>query len=148
MKQMKLLVCATVFIALMSMGASAYTWVNRTVTVQNIGVPGGQAPPIYNATLWAYTTSGKSCTNIDGFNPFSAKNITFFSTEENIPINQGEFCHPLLPNILVEFACPTQVRVNGVLGTQFPRYPGLFLFDCGSIGMKCGGHGNNKCVKK
>lgn len=147
MKHLKLLFGVMLLTALMSMSASAYTWVNRTVTVQNTGQPGGLPQPVYNATLWAFTTSRGTCTNTDGFNPLGAHNITFFSVEENMTIHEREFCHPdskTLPDILVEFACPSQIRVNGVSGKQFPRYPGLFLFDCRSIGKVC--H-ENRCVQ-
>lgn len=144
MKHLELLFSVMLLAALMSMSASAYTWVNRTVTVQNIGQPSGWPQPIYNATLWAFTTSSGDCTNSDGFNPFGAHNITFFSVEEKMTIHEREFCHPALPNILVEFACPSSIRVNGVSGNQFPRYPGLFLFDCRSIGKACR---ENRCVQ-
>jgi len=143
MKHLKLLLSVMLLAALMSMSASAYTWVNRTVTVQNVGQQGGWPQPVYNATLWAFTTSSGPCTNIDGFNPLWAHNISFFSVEENMTINERESCHPALDNILVEFACPSSIRVNGVSGDQFPRYPGLFLFNCGSIGKVCR---ENRCV--
>ncbi len=147
MKYLKLLLSVMLLTALMSMSASAYTWVNRTVTVQNVGQPGGLPSPVYNATLWAFTTSSGACTNTDGFNPRGAHNITFFSVEENMTIHEREFCHPdskSLPNVLVEFACPSEIRVNGVSGNKFPQYPGLFLFDCGSIGKVCS---VDKCVQ-
>ena len=140
MKQMKVLVSLSLALMLVSGGAWAYTFVNRTVSVQN-----AWSSRMFNATLWAYTTARKGCYNMDGFDPFSARNITFFSTEENMTIRQAEFCHPELKNILVEFACPLSIRVNGASGTQFPRFPGLFLFDCGSIGMKCK---ENRCVHR
>ncbi len=145
MKHLKLLSSVMLLAVLMSVSASAYTWVNRTVTVQNVGQPGDPPQPVYNATLWAFTTSSGACTNQDGFNPGSTRNIIFFSVEENMTINERESCHPSLPNILVEFACPSSIRVNGVSGNQFPRYPGLFLFDCGSIGKVCR---ENRCTQQ
>ena len=144
MKHLKLLFGVMLLAALMSMSASAYTWVNRTVTVQNIWQPGGTPQPVYNATLWAFTTSSGACANTDGFNPLGAHDINFFSIEENMTIQEREFCHPTLNNTLVEFACPSSIRVNGIPGKQFPRHPGLFLFDCQSIGKVCS---KDRCVQ-
>lgn len=146
MKHLRLLLSVMLLAALISMSASAYTWVNRTVTVQNIKQPGGLPPPVYNATLWAFTTSSGACDNLDGFNPNGAHNITFFSVEENMTIREREFCHPdpSLQDVLVEFACPSSIKVNGVPGTHFPRYPALFLFNCRSIGKVCR---ESRCVE-
>lgn len=140
MKQLGLGLSVALIILLIGAEVSAYTWVNRTVSVQNMW-----SSHAFNATLWAYTTSKKGCYNHDGFDPFRARNIMFFSTEENMIIRQAEFCHPQLQTTLVEFACPAAIRLNNVPGTQFPRHPGLFLFDCSSIGMRCK---VNRCVKK
>lgn len=130
-------------LVMMSMSVSAYTWVNRTVSVGNVN-----SNRTYTAVLWAYTTSSKWCSNADGFNPYEARNITFFSLEENMTIREREFCHPdpTLSNVLVEFACPYAIQVNGVSGARFPRYPGLFLFNCKSLGQewRCK---HNRCVK-
>src|SRR3989344_2303373 len=104
MKQMKLLIGLSLALMLVSSGAWAYTFVNKTVSVQNLWTN-----QIFNATLWAYTLARRGCYNYDGFNPLVARNITFYSVEENMTIKQDEFCHPELPNTLVEFACPTAI---------------------------------------